>query len=137
MKCCLLSLFLAVPPSITQAQQAVPSAIDQARLLQRPPEAAGITPFTLSASSIFMPNGLSAIGADGAAGGTVTLNAARVLIASGPDAINGVTLNGGDSLLGGGGDGGTLNLGTTANPIAGNVTINAPVTASTGARILK
>ncbi len=40
MKWCLLSLFLAVLPSITQAQQAVPSAIDQARLLQRPPAAA-------------------------------------------------------------------------------------------------
>ncbi len=97
---------------------------------------AGITPFTLSASSIFMPNGLSAIGAAGAAGGTVTLNAASVLIASGPGAINGITLNGGDSLLGSGGNGGSLNLGTTAKPIAGDVTINAPVSATTGSNAL-
>jgi len=86
----------------------------------------------ISASSIEMLGGLSSIGVGSGAGGVVTLNAPSILIDSGPGAINGINLNGGDSTTGKGGNGGTLNIGTSATPIPSDVTINVPITATTG-----
>jgi hypothetical protein len=57
-------------------------------------------------------------------------------IAITPDAIRGVNINGGNaslSLLQQGGDGGRLLAGTPAVPIAGDITVTAPISAVTGA----
>jgi hypothetical protein len=89
----------------------------------------------ISASSIEMLGGLSSIGVGSAAGGVVTLNAPTILVDSTPGGINGITLNGGDSTTGAGGNGGTLNIGTSAIPISSDVTINVPITATTGTNV--
>ena len=50
--------------------------------------------------------------------------------------VNGSVFDGGEAALLGltaGGNGGTLNIGTAANPIGGDVTINQPISATTGA----
>src|SRR5208282_2674809 len=52
------------------------------------------------------------------------------------NAINGASFNGGDAWLTSadpGGNGGILDIGTTAHPIGGDVTINTPISATTGA----
>ncbi len=96
---------------------------------------AGSSPFTISAFGIDLPNGLSAVGAAGLAGGTATLNASNIVVDNTAGAINGIDLSGGDNGSGAGGNGGTLNLGTTATPIPGDVTINVPITATTGSNV--
>ncbi len=68
------------------------------------------------------------------AGGSLTLLAPQVLVDAG--GINGVNMNGGDaSALSGfaGGSGGSLNIGTSGTPIPGSITVNAPITATSGA----
>jgi len=53
-----------------------------------------------------------------------------------PNAINGASFNGGAAWLtspDAGGNGGILDIGTTADPIGGNVTIDTPISATTGA----
>jgi hypothetical protein len=68
-------------------------------------------------------------------GGTLTLLGGSVTfdVSTG---INGASFNGGSAAgllnISAGGNGGTLNIGTTARPIANNVTINTPITATTG-----
>ncbi len=98
--------------------------------------AGNTAPTIISAFGIEMTGGLSGVGAAGAPGSSVTLDAPSVIVGSGPGAINGINLDGGDNLLGAGGDGGTLNIGTTPGPIPYDVTINAPITATTGSNLL-
>jgi hypothetical protein len=53
-----------------------------------------------------------------------------------PSAIAGVKIDGGNAALNltqGGGDGGLLVIGTSASPIAGNITVTSPISATTGA----
>jgi hypothetical protein len=67
------------------------------------------------------------------AGDTVQLTGSQIDISS--SKINGINVNGGDGLLNltqEGGDGGIIVAGTDAAPIAGNITVAAPITATTG-----
>lgn len=91
--------------------------------------------YSINAFSIAAGNGINYSGRSNAAGATLTLRAASLLFDSTPGGVNGVNVDGGDGSLLGlvGGDGGTLNLGTTAAPIAGDVTINKTISATTGA----
>lgn len=91
--------------------------------------------FNISAFSIAAGSGINYSGTGTGVGATLTLQAASLLFDSTADGINRVNLDGGDaSLLGlAGGNGGTLNIGTTAAPIAGDVTINKAISATTGA----
>ena len=99
---------------------------------------------TLTAFTIEMPNGVAFDGRGRNEAFTLTLNVASLVIGAG--GINGINLDGGDAELlaldlsgdellaaNDGGDGGTLNVGTAAAPVAGDVTINAPVSATSGA----
>ncbi len=92
----------------------------------------GISASSIAAFGIEILGGIYGVGFSGGIGGNLTLQAASLLVDSGPGAINGINLNGGDSFFGIGGSGGTLNIGTTATPIPGNVTVNVPITATTG-----
>ena len=92
----------------------------------------GISASSISAFGIEILGGISGVGLSGGIGGNVTLQAQNLRVDSGPGAINGINLNGGDSLLGLGGSGGTLNIGTSATPIPNDVTVNVPITATTG-----
>lgn len=97
---------------------------------------------TVSAPSIAFGKGINYDGgsasalltSNGGNGGSLTILADSVLFDT--DGINGASLNGGDgtSLLGStGGNGGTLNVGTSAKPITGPITVNKPISATTGA----
>ena len=97
---------------------------------------AGNGPLTIAAFGITMTNGLSGVGAAGLPGSNVTLEAPSILVDSGAGGINGINLDGGDDLLVAGGDGGTLNIGTSATPIPNDVTINQPITATTGSNLV-
>ena len=97
---------------------------------------AGSGPVTISAFGIAMANGLSGVGATGSVGSNVTLNAPSILVDSGAGGINGINLNGGDNSSGAGGNGGTLNIGMVGTPIPNEVTINQPITATTGSNLL-
>jgi hypothetical protein len=71
-------------------------------------------------------------------GGQFTLTSPSGIIfdSYGNYGINGANFNGGEAALLGltaGGNGGTLNIGTVADPIGGDVTINQPISATTGA----
>ena len=96
---------------------------------------------TYQAASFAVSGGLNFAGQDAGvllsaptAGGTLTLLGDSVLFdASG---INGAHFNGGSAAgllnVSAGGDGGTLNIGTGAQPITGDITVNKGITASTG-----
>ena len=94
--------------------------------------------FTLSAFNIDAAAGLYYVGNPGAAGGNLTLSANTIFFDSAVGGINGANLDGGGATLTSlvGGDGGTLNIGTDAAPIAGDVVINAPISATTGTNLL-
>lgn len=124
-------------------------SIDSGNLLARGNISAGgsinidpSAPATISATNIVAGGGIESSGDAGTlfpfagpeAGGTVTIDAAQVVFDSA--AINGANLDGGDvglSLATDGGNGGTLNVGTAAKPIAGKVWIGARISATTGA----
>ena len=99
-------------------------------------QSSSVMPHTYSAFAIELPKGIDFSGDAGAPGGTVTLNADWLLFDTA--GINGVNLDGGDASLLGltGGDGGTLNIGTTAVPNRGDVVINTSISATTGANTL-
>ena len=78
----------------------------------------GISPSSISAFGIEILGGIYGVGFNGGSGGNLTLQAESLLVDSGPGAINGINLDGSDSFFGTGGSGGTLNIGTTASPIA-------------------
>jgi hypothetical protein len=110
---------------------------------------AGTTPDTLhslSGKSIAAAGGLNFAGANAGSllatpthGGTVVLNSTEkdIKFDTGADAINGANLDGGSAAsltdLTEGGDGGTLHVGTDAQPTKGNIIVNAPISATTGA----
>ncbi|MDQ6861646.1 MAG: hypothetical protein M3032_10900, partial [Verrucomicrobiota bacterium] len=93
---------------------------------------------TFSAWTIEAPLGFRFVPGSNTSGGTLTLNANSLLFDSATGGINGVTVDGGDaSLLGlAGGDGGTLSLGSATTPIPGDVTVNVPISATTGGNTL-
>jgi hypothetical protein len=97
---------------------------------------------TIEAASFRVGGGLSFAGSNAGAllsaptgGGTLTILGGSVLFDA-ANGINGANFNGGSAAgllnLSAGGDGGTLNVGTLANPVAGPITVNAPISASTG-----
>lgn len=92
-------------------------------------------PHTFTAFSIELPMGLNFGGNGNAIGGTITLNANSPLFDSAGPAINGVNLDGGSGVPSNlaGGSGGSLTLGSPMTPIAADVTVNAPISATTGA----
>ncbi len=81
-----------------------------------------------SASHTLSATNLRAGGGIDAAGGTLTLNASVISID--PSGVNGIVADGNDT---GSPDGGTINLGTAAVPITTDVTINSPISATSGA----
>jgi outer membrane biosynthesis protein TonB len=95
----------------------------------------GVMPHTFSAYSIELPMGLNFVGQGNSTGGTITLHASSLLFDSTAGGINGANLDGGDGLLlgTGGGSGGILTLGSSTTPIARDVTVNVPLSATTGA----
>ncbi len=100
---------------------------------------------TMSVNGLAAGGGLNFAGANAADasrspgdGGQFTLASPSGIIfdSYGNYGINGANFNGGEAALLGltaGGNGGTLNIGTVADPIGGNVTINQPISATTGA----
>ncbi|MDQ6654859.1 MAG: hypothetical protein M3Y80_03485 [Verrucomicrobiota bacterium] len=101
--------------------------------------------YNLSAFRIDAGAGLLYRGDAGAAGGNLSLAANTIYFDSAAGGINGANLNGGDAERDDddasldspkGGSGGSLNVGTDLAPIAGDVVINAPISATTGANDL-
>ena len=88
---------------------------------------------TLSASTIVIGGGIDLTAAASSTGGTLTVNAADVNVA--PGGINGIRADGAAALTSTspGGNGGTVNLGTSTRPIANGVNVAAPISATTGA----
>ena len=89
---------------------------------------------TISADTVAIGGGINLTGATSTgAGGTLTVNAADVNVAS--TGINGIKADGKDGLLAlaGGGNGGTVNLGTSLKPITNSITVDKPISATTGA----
>ena len=100
------------------------------------------SPHLLQADRFQIGAGLVFTGASGtastlpAAGGILEIDASHILFGAGIDSINGANFDGGagkNGTLQGGGDGGTLNVGTDTNPIAGQIAVNGPISATTGA----
>lgn len=101
------------------------------------------TPHILKAETIQTLGGLDFRGQRGSlttaptGGGQATLLTASSLFnGSNGNGINGAKLDGGDAALlslHAGGDGGTLRVGTDTQPIAGEIQVKAPISATTGA----
>lgn len=112
-------------------------------------------PRSITADRIGIGRGINFAGADGASnpatapgnGFSLDLFASRIIFSDDEDdddddddnegrlAIGGANLNGGDAAPASGlegGSGGTLNIGSESAPIAGDVHLNAPITATTG-----
>ncbi len=88
---------------------------------------------SLSADTIKIGGGVDLTAAAGGNGGALTVNATDVNVAS--TGIKGIKADGADGLLAlvGGGNGGTVNVGTSTRPITNSISINEPISASTGA----
>lgn len=104
---------------------------------------------SITADRIAIVRGINFTGASGetnpaaapGAGFSLDLFASRIVFAGGPGndddvlSIGGANLDGGDAAPPSGfegGSGGTLNIGTEARPITGDVTLGAPISAATG-----
>ncbi|MEA3211164.1 MAG: hypothetical protein QOE70_4221 [Chthoniobacter sp.] len=117
----------------------VSGAMNVAGALTPNPADTASTPHQFTADSIVVAGGILFDGAAGTAllaprgGNQVTLSAAS--LSFDPAGINGASSNGGDAALAtqAGGDGGKLAAGTTTSPISGPITVNTPISATTGA----
>ena len=87
---------------------------------------------TLSAGTMAIGGGVDLTAAASRNGGTLTVNARDVNVAS--TGINGIKADGADGLLAlvGGGNGGTVNIGTSIRPVTNSITVDVPISASTG-----
>ncbi len=88
---------------------------------------------SLSADTITIGGGVDLTAAAVGNGGALTVSATDVNVAS--TGIKGIKADGADGLLAlvGGGNGGAVNVGTSIRPITNSISINEPISASTGA----
>ncbi|MGB8165900.1 MAG: hypothetical protein WCF18_00305, partial [Chthoniobacteraceae bacterium] len=87
----------------------------------------------LAAGTIAIGGGIDLTGAANGDGGALTVNATDVNVSS--TGINGIKADGADGLLAlaVGGKGGTVNVGTSSKPITNSITVDKPISATTGA----
>jgi hypothetical protein len=88
---------------------------------------------TITAPDISIRGGVNFTGANNSAGGNLTLLSDSANISA--TGINGIKADGADALLSlsQGSNGGTVNIGTTSKPVTNNVTVDKPISATTGA----
>jgi hypothetical protein len=82
---------------------------------------------------VAVAGGIDLTGAASGVGGALTVNATDVSVSS--TGINGIKADGADSVVASqaGGDGGAVNIGTTNKPITNSITVDAPISATSGA----
>ena len=133
---------ISVTGSVRAANIATTGALDIGGFINRD---TSVATQVYEAASFKAGSGLNFVGTDAGAilsaptaGGTLTLLGGSALFDV--NGINGASFNGGSAAgllnVSAGGDGGTLNVGTALQPMSGTITVNTPITATTGANNL-